>query len=131
MTESASGGHPPKMGMMGRWSCVRWSRIASVIWPALVVGCGEPSPRRDAEGGLPAWLTACDDDADCDADARCLGGVCTLACGASKLDLCGGLNEDAACDTLLGACVVPCVVSMACQVLGPGYQCKEGRCRAP
>ncbi len=117
------------MGTIGRSSCARWGRITCVLWQALIAGCGEPSPSLDGNPS-PTWLSVCASDVDCGPDARCLGGICTPACDASELDVCGAVNADAACDTVLGACVVPCVVSMACQVLGSGYVCEEGRCRA-
>ena len=129
MTERASGGHPPKMGTIAGSSCARWGG-GSVL--ALMLACGEPSAPYEGDLAAPAsgWLAACSSDGECGPDARCLRGMCTVACDAAQLGVCTGVNADAVCDTTLSACDVPCGVALACQVLGSGYVCDEGRCRS-
>jgi hypothetical protein len=117
--------------MIGRSSCARWGW--TTCFPALLlVACAESASSLAADQDLEAgrWLSVCASDGDCGPDTRCLRGACTLACSVSVLDVCASMSADAVCDTVLGACDVPCGVSLACQVLGFGYVCEEDRCRS-
>jgi hypothetical protein len=64
---------------------------ACCAWLALLCACGGDDPQV---GGETHWLSACDENADCGDDLRCICGSCTRACSAD--DACHG-NRPAAC----------------------------------
>jgi hypothetical protein len=121
------------MGMIGRSSCAPASWVLPVFALPLVAACADPSSASSVDQGSigDRWLSVCASDGECGPNARCLRGMCTLACDASDLEVCASMSADAVCDTLLDACDVPCGVPLACQVLGAGYVCEDSHCRSP
>jgi hypothetical protein len=117
--------------MIGRARRAGWARAVGACGALLVFGCADhPALAGPDNAGPNAWFARCASDPDCRAPGACVNAVCTLACDATSLELCTGLNDDAVCDTDVEACELPCAVDMTCQALGPGFVCAQDRCRA-
>jgi hypothetical protein len=83
------------------------------------------------QGTNTNWLTACDSEADCDAEDACLCGVCTQPC--TEDDQCGAVNAATSCEPLVEAACGASSASMSaclqgCEEDGDCTALEDGRC---
>ncbi len=124
-----------------------WQAAARAI--ALVLGCSVFAPSCAEESGpIPKFgsathfLTRCESEDNCEAGFSCLCGACTRTCEGAGA--CQTLDAGAQCvavaarpldpgcpDSAVTAfCDFGCTENSECAVLGDGYRCDRGYCRA-
>jgi hypothetical protein len=102
------------------------------IGAATLIACGDGTkPKAETE---THFLRLC--DSTCGAGLSCICGVCTEAC--TETSACANLNPAATCaptpdaceSAVASACEMTCTDDAECNVLGAGYECADGYCRA-
>ncbi len=98
---------------------------------SLSPACGGKTDPLGTVGSETHFLIECSET--CDSGLECIHGVCTSPCSDDAV--CASLNPAAICLAEPAApeprtCDVPCAVPADCAVLGAGYGCSAGACRA-
>ncbi|HKO92900.1 MAG TPA: hypothetical protein VJU61_17210 [Polyangiaceae bacterium] len=101
----------------------------AVLLFALVASCSLQHGTPEASDTVTNWLWKCSDSSECKGGMSCLSSRCSVACQTSAASVCTRLARGAICDEAIASCDMPCESSAECDLLGPGYACKEQRCR--
>ena len=102
-----------------------------VALASLWLGCGGKTDDLGATGSETHFLIECSET--CARGLECIEGLCTRPCSGDEA--CTSLNAAAVCTAepaapAPGVCDVQCGVAADCAMLGGGYGCVAGSCRA-
>jgi hypothetical protein len=103
--------------------------LAALLF-SLCWACVQQHEGPQSSDTVTNWLRRCERQQDCTGLASCLHALCTVACDESRVDVCAEGHASLLCDTQQGTCDLPCQSARACHVLGAGYTCEAGHCRA-
>lgn len=102
----------------------------------LFLGCNTGGQSSEVNDSNSNWLTACDDDGDCDPDDACVNARCHARCDegscAGTASECRAVSAGDGCvaaeESGGGYCFVPCEAERDCQRLGGSFRCEQGVC---